>query len=283
MVYAEAGVQTDSLAQKNIVVIRGDVNKIGKKPKVKKALKSINGARPDIKQQWRIWKGIDERNLLRNVNIEEDMLDRLHHVFGENQSEIDKAIETFKSGRVSNVISSIYSKEQMDNRRSAASIGGNAISAVQAGDQWANGANWNMLDYSASGGREASSRIQAAIRRRLAEIDRPAPVISMDEVNASQVGTRGGRWSRVLSGIDTGNIISGGYEVAGRALRQSLNRFVGRERGIESVGSSSVVSAATTVRPSIVQPEVLGGRGPRFGISEGMRSGARRPRTEGYV
>ena len=129
--------------------------------------------------------------------------------------------------------------------------------------------------YSASGGREASSRIQAAIRRRMVEIDRPAPVISMQEVEASQTaGRSGGRWSRVLSGIDRGNVI-GGYEVGGRTLRQTLNRFVGRERGVQNVGSASTVSAATT-RPSLVQPEVLGGRAPRYGISEGIRTGRRR-------
>jgi hypothetical protein len=108
----------------------------------------------------------------------------------------------------------------------------------------------------------------------------------MSEVEASQVARpRVGRSEMASLGGLTEGINIGGYN-----LRSSLNRavsasLVGTSRGLR--GAMGSVGGLSNRRPESVasgaSTQVLGGRGPEFGISEGMRSGPRRRKTEGYV
>lgn len=265
MVYAEAGVQTDTLTNKNIVVLKQPEKRVYKRP-LKRSIKNISNATPDIQQQWRMWKGIDERNMLRNVVLEEDIYDKLRNVFGDNMSEIEKVRDTFDRSKGKAITVSPYSIEQQDNRVVARRIGGTGSSAVQGGLQRVAGNDWNGLGI-----------------EDLLQSYSVAPRFSMSEIEASQGGRSrvGSRELSSLGGLVQG-IGIGGYNMRTTA-RRALNRFV-EEARVGALGerrAESSISGATTMRPSIVQPEVLGGRAPRFGISEGMRSGSRR--TEGYV
>lgn len=272
----EVGTQTDTLTNKNIVVIR-EPKKIGRKPRMKRNIRSISGATPDIQQQWRIWKGIDERNLLRNVEIDEDIVDKLTDVFGVKQSDVEKAIETFQKGRGKGTIGyQAYTKEQEDNRRVASRIGGDRISAFQGGLEgrrayagWEN-ADWGMLE-----------RASMRSGRPLEEVfpfesinwgEGFAPRISMAEVEATQGVPQGGRFSRIRRQVDTGNILGNRLrETRERALANlgSMLRGSGgiAGRGVSSVGSSRLSGAQTALGSPA--------RGPRYGISEGLRVGPR--------
>jgi hypothetical protein len=262
----EVGVQTDTLTNKNIVVIRDNKKKAMGKPRVKKQLKSIPNATPDIKQQWRMWKGIDERNMLRNVEIDEDIIDKLTDVFGVNMTEADKIRETFEKGRGKMIIGTDYSKEQLDNRRVARRIGGDNTSAYQAGMENRRAyTGWEGADFA------ALDRVSRNVGRSLEEVfpfssinwgEAPAPRISMSEVEASQRPRVG---SREMASL--GESVEG-MNIGGYNLRSSLNRAV---RGaISSVGGLS-----TTRAESLASGASTRGRAPEFGLSEGMRSGPR--------
>lgn len=290
----EAGVQTDTLSNKNIVVIR-EPRKAGTKPRAKKQLKSINGATPDIQQRWRMWKGIDERNLLRNLEIEEDIVDRLSDVFGVQQSDVQKAIETFQKGRGTAIVGQNYTKEQLDNRSVAGRIGGNRMSAMQGALEsvrayagW-EGADWGIID-------RASRMSGRAIDLDIA----PAPRFTMNEIEASQRGRVGRGEMRT---IEEGRAFAGGRQgtrssfgerninavlgtmlqragISGRAREMA---FGGSPTGYSTpVAGSRTASQAMTRAVSGTQTP-LSGRGPKFGLSEGMRSGSRMRKTEGYV
>ena len=274
----EAGVQTDTLTNKNIVVLREPRKNI-RVSRIKKQLKGINNATPDIQQRWRMWKGIDERNMLRNIEMDEDIIDKLTDIFGTNMTEADKIRETFEKGRGPMIVGMNYSQEQLDNRRVARRIGGDSMSAYQGGLESRRAySGWEGVDF------DALDRVSRGVGRSLEEVfpfssinwgESLAPRITMSEVEASQVARpRVGRSEMASLGGLTEGINIGGYN-----LRSSLNRAVrgamGSVGGLSNRRPESVASRAST--------QVLGGRGPEFGISEGMRSGPRRRKTEGYV
>ena len=264
----EAGVQTDTLTNKNIVVLREPKkNKIGK-PKLKKQLKSIPYAKPDIKQQWRMWKGIDERNMLRNIEIDEDIIDKLTDVFGVKQSDIEKALETFQKGRGVAYTVSPYTKEQLDNRSVAGRIGGNRMSAIQGGMERQNGYDW--------GGLGIEDLLENVNNYQI------APRFSMAEIEASQGS--GGRRPRVGSREmrSLGGLMSG-INIGGYNMRPSLSRAISSFGSLSSNRADTTMSEASrasTMRPSYARPETFSGVSPQ--AKEGMRVGARL-RTQGYV
>lgn len=282
----EVGVQTDTLTNKNIVVLKEKQTKKGTKPRVKKNIRSITGATPDINQQWRIWKGIDERNLLRNVEIEEDIVDKLTNVFGVKQTDVEKAMETFQKGRGKGIIGfQEYTKEQEDNRRVAGIIRGDRVSAFQNGLEgrraytgW-EGANWDLLE-----------RASMRSGRPLEEVfpfssinwgDAPAPRFTMSEIENSQ---RRPLLTRELRQLDTRNIlderlrpISERRRFGDININSALGTLLQRAgiRGNPAGVSSNVASQASTR----VSSNVASGRQTpysRYGISGGLRTGDRR-------
>jgi hypothetical protein len=217
--------------------------------------------------------------MLRNIEMDEDIIDKLTDIFGTNMTEADKIRETFEKGRGPMIVGMNYSQEQLDNRRVARRIGGDSMSAYQGGRESARAySGWEGVDF------DALDRVSRGVGRSLEEVfpfssinwgESLAPRISMSEVEASQVARpRVGRSEMASLGGLTEGINIGGYN-----LRSSLNRAVrgamGSVGGLSNRRPESVASGAST--------QVLGGRGPEFGISEGMRSGPRRRKTEGYV
>jgi hypothetical protein len=259
----EAGVQTDTLTNKNIVVLREPKKRKMGKPRIKKQLKNIPNATPDIKQQWRMWKGIDERNMLRNVEIDEDIIDKLNDVFGVKQSDIEKALETFQKGRGTAYTFSPYSREQLDNRSVAVRIGGNRMSAIQGGMQRQRGNDWGGLGI-----------------EDLLDEYAIAPRFSMADIEASQVARRPLVGSREMSSL--GGLTSG-INIGGYNMRASLSRAISTFGSLTSNRADTTMSEASrasTMRPSMARPETFTGVSPV--AKEGMRTGSRL-RTEGYV
>lgn len=290
----EVGVQTDTLTNKNIVLIKDVPAKKLRNPPIKRNIKNINGGVPDIQQRWRMWKGIDERNLLRNVYVQEDMIDKLNNVFGVKQSEIEKARETFDKGR-GRMIMGTLTKEQMDNRASASRIGGNRMSALQGGLESARAlVGWEGADF------DALDRMSRASGRSVEEVfpfssinwgDAPAPRISMSEVEASQSSRRPLVGARELAGLSSGNILDDrlrsipeGRSFGERNINAVLGNMLSRTgiagrprdfRGVSPYQSGYSTPARAGSRTASGAETAVGSQTPRFGISEGMRSGAR--------
>lgn len=261
----EVGTQTDTLTNKNIVVLNQKEKPMMRRRKIK-SIKSISNATPDIKQQWRIWKGIDERNLLRNIEMNEDITDRLMEVFGTKQTDIEKALETFQKGR-GVIIGTNYSKEQNDNRRVARRIGGDSVSAYQGGVESRRAyAGWEGADF------DMLERVARNTGRPVEEVfpfssinwgDAPAPRISMSEVVVSQLPRSqrprvGARETRGLGGLVEG-INLGGYN-----LRSTLRRY------------TNSIGGLTTNRPETTMSQASRASTQRqYGISGGLRTGDR--------
>jgi hypothetical protein len=66
------------------------------RPKGSKSIKNVNGAKPDITQQFRQFKEITEPQLLENVDIQDDLVAQIKEALGQT-SGIDVE-DTFKEG-----------------------------------------------------------------------------------------------------------------------------------------------------------------------------------------
>ena len=247
---------------KNVVVINQNPEKEKKKRgRPRKNISKIAGAVPDIGQKFRIFKTIQEPNMLKNVDVQQqDLTEKIKEAFGEKQDIGEMVRETFNSNNESvitgksknDIVSRDLSNEQIamnkklaEDNRQAILIGNELKKIKDENDlQRAREIISGLVEKKKKNKQEkedASISLQAAMRRRL-ESDSVKKAIEDDIKTAKELDRQ-----KIIEEYDILNQLkqSSGREAADLAKQKRDSRMEAkaRELGLEVAKEAASIGA----------------------------------------